>query len=351
MDTLNRLRLENAVAFGVFLFAAAGAAVAIRLLWPRGSRVRRTAIRTLAAVSGTLTALFALEFAFAFCVQSDAFGGSLASELWFARYWNPINSYGYRDTSIKHFEGRSVLFVVGDSFVAGHGIRHIEDRFADRLARLLGDDWELAIIGDNSWDTSMEEDGLRRYPTKPNLVVLSYYINDIQGAAERNGFPLPRYFRPPSGILAPFVEQSFFVNWAYWRVYRHGMGDDYWNYLSSAFANPTIWKTHAAELKSFAATVAARDARLCVVVWPQLNRIRESRAFTDRVVDLFHRSGATVVDLAVALDGRSADDLIVNALDIHPNERTDAEVAVLIADELRRSGSTGNEVAKRSGAP
>jgi hypothetical protein len=44
------------------------------------------------------------------------------------------------------------------------------------------------------------------------------------------------------------------------------------------------------------------------------------------------------VDLSVAFDGRSPDDLIVNALDVHPNERTHAEVAALIADEL---GSTG----------
>lgn len=339
MDALDRLRLAAAVVFAVFLLTGAGCAFAIRFLWPRGARLRMAAMRALVFVVATITTLFAIEFVFAFCVvQSDGFGGTLAAELWFARYWHPINGYGYRDTSIKHFEGRSVLLVVGDSFVAGHGIRRIEDRFADRLAKLLGDKWEFAVIGDNGWDTSMEMDGLRRYPVKPNLVVLSYYINDIQGPAERNGFPLPRYFRPPTGILAPLVEQSFFVNWAYWRLYRHGMGDDYWDYLTSAFSNPTIWKAHAGELESFANAVAEQGARLCVVVWPELDRIRQSRAFTDRVVDVFRRSGALVVDLAVAFDGRSADDLIVNALDVHPNRRIHGEVAVLIADELLRSG-------------
>jgi hypothetical protein len=52
-----------------------------------------------------------------------------------------------------------------------------------------------------------------------------------------------------------------------------------------------------------------------------------------------------VVDLAVAFDGRSAEELIVNDLDVHPNARTHGEVAALIADELRRSS-----VARRSTA-
>ena len=83
-----------------------------------------------------------------FAVSSDAFGHTLASRQWFAKYWKPINSFGYRDIEhdLKNLGGKKLLFVVGDSFVAGHGITNPRDRFSDVLGAQLEENWEVFKI-------------------------------------------------------------------------------------------------------------------------------------------------------------------------------------------------------------
>ena len=57
-----------------------------------------------------------------FFAQSDGFNLTLSSRNWFARYWQPINSLGYRDVEPRAPRpGEKFVLVVGDSFVAGHG--------------------------------------------------------------------------------------------------------------------------------------------------------------------------------------------------------------------------------------
>ena len=66
-------------------------------------------------------------------VQSDGGNSTLVSKRWFQKYWNPINSDGYRD--YEHIWKEHVLFIVGDSYIAGHGIKNIDDRLSSILAK------------------------------------------------------------------------------------------------------------------------------------------------------------------------------------------------------------------------
>ena len=47
------------------------------------------------------------------------------------KYWKPINSYGYRDIEHVNLKEKKLPFVVGDSFVAGHGIKNYKDLFSN----------------------------------------------------------------------------------------------------------------------------------------------------------------------------------------------------------------------------
>jgi len=278
---------------------------------------------------------FILEFLFSFVViQSDGFGHTLASRLWFHRYWHPINSYGYRDYDVKHFDGRSVVFIVGDSFVAGHGIKRIEDRFPNRLAHMLGENWEHVVLAKNGWNTGRQLKAIKEYPIDPDVIILSYYINDIQNAAEKNGFPKPIYFRPPGLIAGKVLNKSFFLNWLYWRVYRRSRGDDWWKYLRNCYLNPESWTTHCLELQAFVDYSKSLNADLCAVIWPNLFRVSESREFTNKVSGFLRSLGVPVVDMAEVLENRPWSELVVNKLDPHPNQKTHHEAAVLIYKEL-----------------
>src|SRR4029079_8000931 len=88
--------------------------------------------------------LFALVF-----IDTDAFAQTLASNRWLHLYfWNHVNALGYRD--VEHppelFRSRRSVLVLGDSFVAGYGIKDPRDRFSDILQQRLGDDWVVANV-------------------------------------------------------------------------------------------------------------------------------------------------------------------------------------------------------------
>ena len=112
---------------------------------------------------------------------ADNFVRTLAAQRWEARYWKPINSFGYRDAehSPGAVAGKRVVAVVGDSLTAGAGIEDHRDRYPDVLAELLGSGWTVVNISRGAWSQPEELRALKTHPLTPDAIVLQYYINDI----------------------------------------------------------------------------------------------------------------------------------------------------------------------------
>lgn len=309
----------------------------LRFVWTRSSRTRTVAVRIAVSGFAALYALLALELGFfAFVDSSDSFGFTLASKRWFARYWHPINSLGIRDEDhdpIRLREKR-VVIAAGDSFVAGHGIRDPRDRFANKLAERLGDDWEVVVLAKSGWHTVDQYEALVQYPVQPEVIVLSYYFNDVEHAFASHGLELPAPFDPPPGFLRPLVERSHFLNFVYWRFYRFANGAEidrqFWEFFQHNGQRADVWATHAAALRKIAHHAKEHGSRLIVVVFPQLREIERSKPYTSRVTKLFEDEGVEVLDLSPRLAGRDPDELIVGPLDNHPSVELNREVAEIL---------------------
>lgn len=180
----------------------------LRSVWTKTSRVRSLLMKASVSVSTIIYLFLALEILFysSFAV-SDTFGFTLASQRWEERYWRPVNSFGYRDVehSATDFGNKKVLFVVGDSFVAGHGISQIENRFSNILQRNLGGQYVVVNIAKNGWNTADEYQAILSYPYKPKKIILSYYLNDILGAASTLGYGSPVRVERPQNRTLRFV--------------------------------------------------------------------------------------------------------------------------------------------------
>jgi hypothetical protein len=203
-----------------------------------------------------------------FVVYPDGFAYTLASRNWADKYWKPINSFGYRD--IEHdpnsLEDKKILFVVGDSFVAGQGIDNPQDRFSDVLAGQLEDDWEVFNIAMSGWDTKDEFKAIRDFPVIPDIVVLSYFINDIDGTAARVlKQDRPSWIEQPHWLIRPIVKSSHLFNFFYWRVYRfqnsRQMAAIYLAYLERAFNDAKVWSAHEQELHGLVDWAASKEIR------------------------------------------------------------------------------------------
>ena len=291
-------------------------------------------------IFSTLYILIALEWSFAYLfVQSDGVGFTLASKRWFYENWNPINSYGYRDYEPEWKD--KLIFVVGDSFVAGHGIKNINDRFSNILSKKLGNSWCVTILAQNGWDPQDYIKALTSHEKKPDVILVSYFINDIQSSASINGIKMPQLSNAPNRWIRPFVDYSYLFNWIYWRVYRGEIGSaSFQEYLKRAYTDDNVWKTHTQELNALIAYANQTDAKIVFIIWPFLKDVTGSIYITSKIFKYLDSKGVMAINLSKHFEKRDPETLIVNAMDAHPNAAVNAEISQLLYEALLPFGLT-----------
>ena len=335
----------SAIAVGVVILTV----LLFRRLWTAESPSRKMCVNLSVTLVTLLIVLICIEIFFRFFVaQSDNFGFTLSRKNWDERYWHPINSLGYRDIehSRSSLAGRKILFVVGDSFAAGAGIKKCQDRFSDLLQERLKNTWAVINIAMSGWATGQEQNAQLAYPfATPDVIVFSYYINDIEAACAEAGISRPSLIEQPSSIFGWLVNSSHLLNYFYWRLYRLSGEQDlnrtYWQYLNRCYSDEKSWTIHKNELLQVSNYSKAYNIRLIVVVFPELGEINGSRSITDKVVGFLHQQGVEVLDLAPLLTGRKTRELVVNNFDHHPSVLLHHEIADRLAEILISRQSDG----------
>lgn len=319
-----------------------GLLLALALVLLGGHRLRLFVARLCLSLFSLLLAFLALEIVHIQAyIRTDAFAQTLASQRWLELHFSePRNSLGYRDRehSPESFASHRTVLVVGDSFAAGYGVEDHRDRFSDVLGAELGEEWLVANATKPGWNTGQELDAIESFPHRPDTIVLSYYVNDIEGAASAVGFPSPVKIPRPWGLTRLLTEHSFVLNSLYWKLFRfrdgEEMGRRYTEYQSRCYEDPAVWKAHEEELQELIRRTRERDQDLFVVLFPRLTDLEGTAATTSRVAEVFEREGVEVLDLAPVLAGRDPSSLVVNPFDAHPNAALHREVGELLAGRL-----------------
>lgn len=273
-----------------------------------------------------------------FVAITDGFAFTLSHRLWNKKYWKPINSYKYRD--VEHTErglkDKNTIFVVGDSFVAGAGIKNYKNRFANVLKNKLGKQWEVVILSQPGWNSIQELKAIKSYPYKPDFIILSYLLNDIDGDAEKNGYKLSYLDRIPkrNRYIKPIVDNLYLFNFIYWRIVKKDMGNIYTNYLYKSFYNDRIWDGHKKTLSKLVYYAEEHNVKLIVLVWPFIQMFDLCKELTNKVVTFFQNFDVTVLALVPVFEGRNPKDMTVNSHDAHPNSQIHYEVGNILYNEI-----------------
>lgn len=269
-------------------------------------------------------------------VQSDGGNRTLVSKRWHQEYWHPINTQGYRD--YEHNWDKPTVFILGDSFIAGHGINNIDDRLASQLAKKLEGKWTVAIVAKNGWSTADEYQALINHQQKPQRIIVSYYLNDIANAANKHGLKRQVKNAKPPELIRPLVNNSYLFNWYYWklRILKLNSGvSSRKGYFEQAYNNEKIWLTHSQEIQNIIDYARAIDAPISFIVWPRLPDVEGSLKLTMKVTDFLEQQQVDVINLTDIFIGRQAQALVVNPWDGHPNVAVNREVAELLYQRLR----------------
>jgi hypothetical protein len=269
-----------------------------------------------------------------FYVTTDAYTFTAMNYHWYNNfYWGHENSLGFRDHEpIADAETR--IAVLGDSFAAGHGIDNIDDTFPQLLEQRLGAGYDVDLIANSGWDTDVELGQLDAYPYPPNIVILSYYLNDIQYLIRYTSVSPDNNFNFPQDPTLNWIVLNFFVpNYIYYNLLQFTSPTRTHNHTADmvgAYTDDTYWLPQAERLTEIVNWTRDHDARLIVLVWPQIAMIEDSQPAVARVNELFEGLGVEVVDMSPVLEGHDVSSLIVNSFDTHPS----VEAHRLAADAL-----------------
>ncbi len=278
--------------------------------WPR---VRRMCSGLLVSYFTIVLLLGIGEFYFRYVNASiEGFRGR---ENWMARYWQ-TNTLGYRDRewTLEDWAGKQTVLVVGDSFTAGWGVENTADRFSNVLGTKLGDQWAVINLGLAGSATRSQLKNLQDYPLQnPDVVILQYFLNDIEDAALSIG-QFQEFPQSPE-----WVRDSYLANFIF-SLNSSGFGPTYWQWEYTAYDDFGIWQIHQQELFDFADYAESMGARLIVVIFPNLQDPFNSIPYVDRVAQAFESRGVT--DILKLFDDAAAWDpqtLIVSPRDAHPS--------------------------------
>ncbi len=260
-----------------------------------------------------------LEMVFMYIPQSHEGVLSKASQIWWEKYWNPVNSLNYRDKEIGSDTVKTNVLVIGDSFAAGHGLESLSDRFSDILENKLGsENYVVYNLGVSGSDTRDEAERLIKYPVKPDVIVLQYFPNDIEKAAREKGLTLTgaEPYHDLTGPLATLVKRFYLPNFVYWQL-PHASFGTFEDFVKTSYTDTTILNTHLRDLSRILAYRDSTQAEMYAVFVPFLFQLEKSAQYTRPVEDFLTVHGVTVVRLTDGVAKIADKDRVVGKNDGH----------------------------------
>ena len=262
--------------------------------------------------------LIFIEMGFMFVSQSQEGGLTLASKIWFERYWPPMTG-DYRDTPKTDTLGKKNVLIVGDSFTAGHGLKSADERYGNILAEKLGTkDYVTYNLGISGSDTRDEYARLLKFGKTPNVLVLQYFPNDIEKVARDHGL-IPSGFAPysdlPRAIQSLFIK-SYLLNYLYWQ-FPHGNFAPFDVYARTAYGTPAIINDHLSDLNQFVTYAKDHNARLYVVMFPFSHNIEQTAEYVKPVVNFFQTNNVPLLDVGKLMLDLDPKDRVVGRNDGH----------------------------------
>lgn len=310
----------------------------------QGKKSRSIIMKILLFICYLLIIFFIAEALFMFIPISHGVGYTLAAQLWVKKYWKPINQFNFRDYEIDtSITAKRKIFVLGDSFVAGQGLKSVENRFSNIVSKRLPKRYYVVNMGINGVDTLREKEILNSFPYKPDILILVYSPNDIGDRAIANGNRFEGFvpYADLNPLLKLLVQKSYFLNFVYWQ-FPHEDCRNYINFLKKSYSSKSIFNAHLHDLTYFINYSKDNKIPLYVIIFPYFNfkLSQEQQEYLGKIADLFVSQQIETIVVSDLIKNIPFKKLIVNKMDIHPNELANK----IVADELLKQISRNEHI-------
>lgn len=279
-----------------------------------------------------------LEIVFMFVPQSHEGILSKASQIWWEKYWHPVNALGYHDKEVSSASGgKKQVLVIGDSFAAGHGLESVSERFSDQLEAKLGKDkYTVYNLGVSGADTRDEAKRLKEFPVKPDIIVLQYFPNDVEKVGREKGLSLSGAspYADLHGPMAGLVRRFYLPNFIYWQL-PHASFSTFETFVHKAYTDTTILNAHLRDMSEIVSYRDSTHAKMYAVFIPFLFQIDKSAGYTKPVEDYLRAKGVTVVPINNGIKEIPDKNRVVGKNDGHGSAELNAVIADKIFDAMK----------------
>ncbi len=285
-----------------------------------------------------IVVLIFLEIIFMYVPQSHEGVLSKASQIWWEKYWKPVNDQNYRDREILTDTTKKAILVIGDSFAAGHGLEDLNERFSNQLEAKLGAaDHVVYNLGISGSDTRDEAARLLRYPVKPDVIVLQYFPNDIEKVAREKGLTLTgaEPYTDLTGSWATLVKRFYLPNFVYWQL-PHTAFSTFEEFVNKAYTDTTVLNAHFRDLSVMLDYRDSTRAEMYAVFVPFLFQLDKSAAYTKPVEDFLQSRGVTVVRLTEGVAKIADKDRVVGKNDGHAGPAVNTLMAERVYEAMKK---------------
>ncbi len=264
-----------------------------------------------------------------FVDTTDSFGINKVSQRWMKNHYrfNNVNLRDNIDYEPKIEQGKRRITIFGDSFTAGHGVKSVNDRYANIL-RNTYPNLEVHVIAVNGANTHSQLEyinTLEGLGYEFDLVLLAYCLNDIDyflyEAHESN-----KRIHAFNKKLNYLQRESFFINMLSFRWFALNDPDfmNYSKYVLNAYLDKDTWEKQAALLKEMKTRIHEHGGFFTAATFPFLQQTIEDYEFKQvhaQLGNFWKKQGVSHLDLLNTFAPHLGDDLTVNYFDAHPNEK------------------------------
>jgi lysophospholipase L1-like esterase len=288
-------------------------------------------------VTPLVVTLIFLEIIFMYIPQSHEGVLSKASQIWWEKYWKPVNSLGYHDKEVAKEPGKKQVLVIGDSFAAGHGLKDVRERFSNILEAKLGaDKYSVYNLGMSGADTRDEAKRLEEFPIKPDIIILEYFPNDIEKVGREKGLTLSgaEPYADLKGPMATIVKRFYLPNFIYWQLPHTGFST-FEKFVQTAYTDTTVLNAHLRDLSRMVAYRDSTQAEMYAVFIPFLFQLDKSAGYTKPVEEFLRTKGVKVVGINDGVAKIPEKDRVVGKNDGHGSAQLNSLIAERLYDAMR----------------
>jgi len=250
------------------------------------------------------------------------------------------NSMGFRDYeyALEKPSGKKRVLFLGDSFTLGWGVP-LDSLYSKQLEQMLNEDYnkiEVINAGVGNYNSIMEVElfKLKGLELNPDLVILMYFINDVEPTPEKIssfGYFIRTKFYLYGFLFDRFLKiKTLFVDDFSWRKYYTNL------YSSDSEAVPENYKS----LVELCRICKRNGIKLLIVNIPELRELNKYPFpfATEYIKNLADNNEVEFLDLLPFLQNYYLPSLWISNEDPHASPKANTLIAKVLHKKLREKG-------------